>query len=168
MKGKVDTTQLVVIRFLFCVGDKSAPPHILTKLGPLGLKPKDIQAQIDKEAKQWAGVRIFIEIHAQNRACTIKYCPGTSALIIREMGGITGERERKKVKLPPRSGNMSFDQLLKVARIVETEGRSQAKIFDGTVKSVLGTCMTMGCTIDGKHPKVIRDQINAGELICTK
>jgi hypothetical protein len=40
------------------------------------------------------------------------------------MGGFGGERDRKKVKLPPRSGNITFDQVLKVARIVEAEGKS--------------------------------------------
>ncbi len=40
------------------------------------------------------------------------------------MGGIGGERDRKKVKLPARSGNITFDQLLKVARITEAEGKS--------------------------------------------
>jgi len=55
------------------------------------------------------GARIFLEIHAQNRAAKIIARPGTSAYIIKEMGGITGERDRKKVKLPPRSGNITFD-----------------------------------------------------------
>ena len=40
------------------------------------------------------------------------------------MGGFGGERDRKKVKLPPRSGNIAFDQVLKVARVVEAEGKS--------------------------------------------
>ena len=168
MKGKVDTTQLTVLRFLFCVGDKNLPPHVLPKLGPLGLKPKEIHAQVDKECKAWAGVRIFVELHAQNRACKIVYKIGTSAHIIKEMGGVTGERDRKKVKLPPRSGNISFDQLLKVARICEAEGKSNAKGFEGTVKTVLGTCMTMGCTVDGQSPKEVRNKINAGELVCSK
>ena len=35
--------------------------------------------------------------------------PGTSAYVIKEMGGFGGERDRKKVKLPPRSGNITFD-----------------------------------------------------------
>lgn len=138
------------------------------KLGPLGLKAKDITTAIDKDCKAWAGARIFIELHAQNRACKVVAKPGTSAYIIKEMGGVGGERDRKKVKLTPRTGNITFDQVLKVARIVETEGRSQSRQFDGTVKQVLGTCLSVGCTVDGKNPKAIRDMINQGELVCNK
>lgn len=64
MKGKVDQSQLVIIRFFFCVGDKNLPAQMSQKLGPLGLKAKDITTAIDKDCKAWAGARIFIELHA--------------------------------------------------------------------------------------------------------
>lgn len=168
MKGKVDQSQLVVIKTFFCVGDKNLPAHMTQKLGPLGLKAKELTTMIDKECKQWAGGRIFLEIHAQNRAAKIVAKPGTSAYIIKEMGGFGGERDRKKVKLPPRSGNITFDQVLKVARIIESDQRSQSKTFEGTVKQVLGTCLSVGCTVDGKTPKEITAKVNSGELVCSK
>ena len=36
--------------------------------------------------------------------------------------------------------------------------------FKGTVKEVLGTCVSLGCTIDGKSPKEITTLINDGEI----
>ena len=95
-----------------------------------------------------------MELHIQNRACTVVPKPGTTSYIIKEMGGFV-DRDRKKEKLPPRSGNITFDQVLKIARLVEADGRSQSKTFQGTVKQVLGTCLTVGCTVDGKSPKVV-------------
>ncbi len=49
------------------------------------------------------------------------------------MGGFV-PRDRKKEKLPNRTGNITFDQVLKVARLVESEAKSQSKTFEGTVK----------------------------------
>ena len=43
-------------------------------------------------------------------------------------------RDRKKEKLPMRSGNITFDQVLKVARLMEDEGKSNSTKFEGTVK----------------------------------
>lgn len=110
---------------------------------------------------------MFIEIHAQNRNATIKVRPGTSAYLIKEMGGFI-PRDRKKEKLPMRSGNITFDQVLKVARLVEDEKKSNSKTFEGTVTQVLGTCLTLGCTVDGQGPKEITKKVKSGEYKCSK
>lgn len=33
----------------------------------------------------------------------------------------------------------------------------------GTVKEILGTAQSVGCTIDGKHPHDLIEEINSGE-----
>ncbi len=167
MAPKVDVSQLVVIKTFLFVGDKNMPPSMSQKLGPLGLNAKSIGSDIMKSCKEWMGARVFLEIHAQNRKAEIKVKPGTSAYIIREMGGFV-VRDRKKEKLPSRTGNITFDQVLKVARLMEDDGRSFSKEFSGTVKQVLGTCMSVGCTVDGKNPKEITKLVNEGVYKCTK
>ena len=143
------------------------PPSMSQKLGPLGLQAKKLTEQIAKEGKAWLGARIFVEIHAQNRQATIHFKPGTSTYIIKEMGGFV-TRDRKKEKLPNRTGNITFDQVLKVARLVDEEGKTLSKTFEGTVKQVIGTCLTVGCTIDGLSPKDITAKVNSGEYTCSK
>lgn len=39
-----------------------------------------------------------------------------------------------------------------------------AKTFAGTVKQVLGTCLSMGCTVDKLNAKKVIEKINNGEL----
>jgi large subunit ribosomal protein L12e len=34
----------------------------------------------------------------------------------------------------------------------------------GTCKEILGTCQSVGCTVDGQHPHDIIDKINSGEI----
>lgn len=35
----------------------------------------------------------------------------------------------------------------------------------GTVKEILGTCQSVGCTVDGAHPHDKVDDINDGTLV---
>ncbi len=39
-----------------------------------------------------------------------------------------------------------------------------AKRFAGTVKQVLGTCQSLGCTVDKQSPKALIAKINNDEL----
>jgi large subunit ribosomal protein L12e len=44
------------------------------------------------------------------------------------------------------------------------EDKSLAKTLSGTVKSVLGTCLSIGCTVDKQSPKVVMEKIKNGEI----
>ena len=42
--------------------------------------------------------------------------------------------------------------------------KSFSKTFKATVKEVLGTCNSVGCTVDGKAPTAIQKDIDRGEI----
>ncbi len=44
-------------------------------------------------------------------------------------------------------------------------GRSLAREFSGTVKEILGTCVSIGCTVEGKDPREIQKEITTGQRI---
>ena len=44
--------------------------------------------------------------------------------------------------------------------------KSMAVGFEGTVKEILGTCVSLQCTIDGKSPKEVTALVNDGEIKC--
>lgn len=60
------------------------------------------------------------------------------------------------------SGNITFDDILAVARTMRP--RSMARELQGTVKEILGTAHSVGCTIDGRPPHDLIDDINSGAL----
>ena len=39
-----------------------------------------------------------------------------------------------------------------------------ARKLEGTVKEILGTAQSVGCTIDGRNPHDLIDAINSGEM----
>lgn len=60
------------------------------------------------------------------------------------------------------SGNISIDDVISIAR--QMKPRSMAKHLSGTVKEILGTAQSVGCTIDGKLPHDVIDEINDGTV----
>ena len=59
-------------------------------------------------------------------------------------------------------GNITMDQIIDIARTMRS--RSIARKLAGTVKEILGTAQSVGCTIDGSHPHDKIDEINEGTL----
>jgi large subunit ribosomal protein L12e len=102
----------------------------------------------------------MVQLKCQNRAAEITINPSSSALLIKELGNY--ERDRKKVKNVNHKGNLTLEQVKKVAKVIEE--KSMSKNFAGTVKSVLGTCLSLGCTVDKQSPKQIIAKINNNEI----
>ena len=43
-------------------------------------------------------------------------------------------------------------------------GKSKSIELKGSAKEILGTAVSLGCTIDGRSPKDYTEMINSGEL----
>lgn len=62
------------------------------------------------------------------------------------------------------SGNITFDDVVATARVMRP--RSMARALSGTIKEVLGTAQSVGCTIDGRAPHDVIEDINSGAMEC--
>jgi ribosomal protein L11 len=125
-------------------GDESLAKDIamhVAAANPQFVKPEQVPAAVVEKEKE-----IQIEIAVQNRQCTVKMLPTATPLLIEALKK-TG-RDRKKQKEWKYDGNISFDQVLKVAEQMREAKKSLAKEFSGTVKEVLGTCVSLGCTVE--------------------
>ncbi|MRA75917.1 50S ribosomal protein L11, partial [Bacillus thuringiensis] len=60
------------------------------------------------------------------------------------------------------SGNLALEEVITIARTMSD--RSMARTLAGTCKEILGTCQSVGCTVDGSHPHDIIDGINSGDV----
>ena len=58
----------------------------------------------------------MVQLRCQNRAAEITVNPTSSALIIKELGNY--ERDRKKVKNVNHKGDLTFDQIKKIAKVI--------------------------------------------------
>ena len=89
----------------------------------------------------------------------VSLVPSAAALVIKALK--EPERDRKKTKNIKHNGNISLDDVIEIAKVMQP--RSMAKDLSGTVKEILGTCVSVGCTVDGKDPKDLQQEIIDGD-----
>jgi large subunit ribosomal protein L12e len=146
---------------LRAVGGEVAPTASLApKVGPLGLSPKKIGDDIAKNTKEWKGLKVTVKLTIQNRQAQVSIVPSASSLLIKALK--EPPRDRKKVKNILHDGNITFDDILGAARIMQE--RSMAKTLAGVCKEMLGTAYSIGCTVDGDHPTDVIEKINNGDI----
>ncbi len=141
-------------------GEVTSAAALAPKCGPLGMPPKKVGEDIQKATLDWRGIKIEIEMMVQNRNCFITVLPTAAPLIIKALK--EGPRDRKKQKNVKHNGNLKMDDVVDIAK--KLRPKSMAVEFSGTVKEVLGTCVSLGCTIDGKSAKEVTSLIDAGEI----
>lgn len=122
--------------------------------------PKKVGEDIAKATGDWKGLRVTVQLTIQNRQAAVSVVPSASSLVIRALK--EPPRDRKKEKNIKHSGNISLDEVIDIARTMRS--RSLAKELSGTVKEILGTAFSVGCTVDGQNPKDLTDAITAGEV----
>ncbi|XP_035828068.1 60S ribosomal protein L12 isoform X2 [Aplysia californica] len=141
-------------------GEVPATSSLAPKIGPLGLSPKKIGDDIQKGTADWKGLKITVKLIVQNRQAKVEVVPSAAALIIRALK--EPPRDRKKVKHVKHSGNITLDDIIKIAR--QMRPRSMAKVLGGTCKEVLGTAQSIGCTIDKMAPHTVIEKIDSGDI----
>eukprot|EP00884_Botryococcus_braunii_P016496 jgi/Botrbrau1/352/Bobra.110_2s0011.1 len=161
MPPKFDPSQVVEVYVRATGGEVGAASSLAPKIGPLGLSPKKIGEDIAKEtAKDWKGLRVTVKLTVQNRIAKVSVIPSAAALVIKALN--EPPRDRKKEKNIKHSGNLALDQIIEIARVMRD--RSCARVLAGTVKEILGTAVSVGCTVDGSDPREVQAQIDAEEI----
>ena len=159
MPPKFDPNEVKVIYVRVTGGEVGAVSSLAPKVGPLGLSPKKVGDDIAKATKEWAGLRVTAKLNVQNRQAKVEVCPSAAALIIKALK--EPSRDRKKVKNIVHNGNITMDDIIRIARIMRP--RSLSKKFEGTVLEMLGTAQSVGCKVDGEDPHDLIEQIHEGE-----
>ena len=67
-----------------------------------------------------------------------------------------------KVKHVKHNGSVSFEEVINIARIMRP--RSMAKTLKGTVKEILGSANSVGCSIDGQNPRDVQEAVENDEM----
>ncbi|XP_064141593.1 large ribosomal subunit protein uL11-like [Loxodonta africana] len=159
---KFDPNEIKVVYLRCTGGEVGATCALAPKIGHLGLSPKKVGDDIAKATGDWKGLRITVKLTIQNRQAQIEVVPSASALIIK--GLKEPPRDRKKQKNIKHSGNITFDEIVGIAP--QMQHRSLARELSGTIKEILGTAQSVGCSVVGHHPHDIIDDINSGAVEC--
>jgi len=141
-------------------GGKATPgPPLGPALGPLGVPvPKIIQA-INEKTKDFEGMQVPVKVIVDPATKEFEIevgIPPVSALIKKELGIEKGTKDGSAV------GNLTLEQVIKIARMKRAQ--SLAKELKGVVKEVIGTCVSMGVTIEGKPAKEFIKEVDKLEI----
>jgi large subunit ribosomal protein L12e len=106
------------------------------------------------------GLRVTVKLTIQNRQAAVSVVPSASSLVIKALK--EPPRDRKKEKNIKHTKSIPLDEIIEIAKTMRF--KSLAKDLKGTVKEILGTAFSVGCQVDGRSPKDISDDIEAGEI----
>ena len=141
-------------------GGKATPaPPLGPALSPLGLNVGKIVQEINEKTKSFAGMKVpvVIEVDASKNYTITVGSPPTSALIKAEAKADKGAGNPKtEVK-----GNITFDQVKKIAEM--KMGKLNSYNIRSACREIIGSCNSMGITVDGKHAKEAQKDFAAGK-----
>jgi len=148
------------VEALLSGGEATAGPPLGPALGPLGVNVLQIVNRINELTKAYAGmkvpVRVIVDIDTKEFEVEIG-TPTTSALVVKELGIEKGSGNPKAEK----AGNLTVDQVVKIA-LMKLPG-SYALTAKTAAKEILGTCVSMGITVDGRDPRDVQKEISEGK-----
>lgn len=140
-------------------GKASAAPPLGPALGPKGVNIGKVVADINTKTKDFAGMQVPVKVIIDTETKTYEIEIGTppaSALVKQE----AGIKKAAGNPLTDVAGDLSFDQVMKISRM--KDGNLTGKNTKMKVKEIVGTCRSMGITIDGKKAVDVHSEIDAG------
>ncbi len=140
-------------------GKATAGPPIGPALGPLGLNVVEVVNKINELTKDFQGMKVPVKIIVD--PATKKYelkvgTPPASALILRKANIEKGAGDSNPV------GNITMKDIVEIAKMKKDD--LLGKDLKAKAKEIVGTCISMGITIDGLYPKEIIKKIDEGEF----
>ena len=148
-----------VVELIVSGGQANAGPPLGPALGPLGVNIVAIVNKINEITKEYAGMKVPVKISVDTEEKTFEVSVGTptaSALIVAELKVEKGSGTPNTVKI----GDLSMEQILKIAKIKGPQLLSPT--VKKATKELLGTCVSLGVTVEGKDPREVQKDVDAG------
>ncbi|MBC7130570.1 50S ribosomal protein L11 [Candidatus Bathyarchaeota archaeon] len=148
-----------VVELLVSGGQATAGPPLGPALGPLGVNIMAIVNKINELTKDFSGMKVPVKVTVDTETKEFEVSVGTptaSALIISELKVEKGSGNPKEQKV----GNLSMEQVIRIAKIKRPQ--LLASSLKSAVKEILGTCVSMGVTVEGKDPREVIKEIDEG------
>ena len=149
-----------IIKALIEGGKASAGPPLGPALGPLGVNIMQIINTINEKTKQFDGMKVPVKVIVDPKTKNFEIEVGTppaSSLIFKELGLEKGSGSAGTHKI----GNLTMDQAIKVVKM--KYDNLLGKELKQKTKEVIGTCVSIGVTVEGKKPQEIQKAIDEGE-----
>jgi large subunit ribosomal protein L11 len=149
-----------IVELLVSGGQATAGPPLGPALGPLGVNVMMIVNKINELTKDYAGMKVPVKVAVDPETKEFEVSVGTptaSALIVSELKIEKGSGTPNTAKV----GDLNMEQVLRITKIKRHE--LLAKNLKVAAKEILGSCVSMGVTVDGKDPREVQKEIDEGK-----
>lgn len=148
-----------VLKVLVDGGKASAGPPLGPALGPMGVNIMEVINAINEKTKQFEGMKVpvTLTVDASTKDFEVEVgTPPTSALILKELGVEKGSGDPTRTKV----GNLTIEQVKKVAEMKKSSmlGKREKE----RALEIIGSCVSVGVTVEGKDPKDMQKEIKDG------
>jgi len=150
---------IMIIKLIVDGGEMKPGPTVAQKIGPLGINMGKVISDVNVATKEFKGIKVPVSIDVDPKSKTYKIevsSPPTSELLKKELGAEKGSGDHKKNKI----GNISIETVIRVAKTKHSS--MLAKEFKSAVKSVVGSCVSLGILVENKLGNELERDIEAG------
>lgn len=135
-------------------------PALSQKLGPAGIPMPQVITKVNEATKDFKGMKVPVEleIDANTKEIQVKvFSPPVSELLKKELGIEKASGMQAKIN----SANASIEQIISVAK---TKFQNLlCKDLKAAVKTVAGSCVSLGILIENKSPIEVIEEIDKGK-----
>ena len=146
---------------LLAEGGNLAPnPGLSQKLGPIGLNMNQVIQKVNEATQNFKGLKVPVEldVDASTKQFEVKvFSPPVSELLKKELGIEKGSGTQKKMNV----ANASIEQIISVAKTKLPNMLSRN--LKNAVKTVVGTCVSLGVLVESKNPSEVEKEIDEGK-----
>ena len=149
----------MIVKLLIEGGDMKPNAAISQKLGPMGINIGKVIQDVNKATSSFKGMKVPVELDVNPKTKNFSVNvspPPTAELIKKELAIELGSGQAKKVKV----GNISIEQVIKIAGIKYPN--MTASSFKAAVRSVVGSCVSLGVLVENKEAKEAEKEILQG------
>ena len=148
------------IKILAEGGELKPGPALSQKLGPAGINLNAVISTVNEATKAFKGLKVPVEldVNISTKEFTVEvFSPPVSELLKKELGVEKGSGAQAKLFI----GNLSIEQIISVAKTKLPNLLS--KTLKTAVKTVVGTCVSLGILVESKSPVEIEAEIEEGK-----
>lgn len=149
------------IKLLVEGGTMKPGPALSQQLGPAGINMGQVISKINEATKEFNGLKVPVEldINTATKTFDVKvFSPPVSELLKKQLGIEKGSGEQKKMF----AGNASIEDIIAVAKAKFQN--MLCKDLKSAVKTVAGTCVSLGILIEDQSAVDIVSQIAEGNF----
>jgi large subunit ribosomal protein L11 len=149
------------VELIVAGGQATAGPPLGPALGPLGINIMQVVNKINELTREYAGMKVPVKISVNPEDKTFDVTVGVptcSALLVSELKVEKGSGTPNSAKI----GDVNMEQIIRIAKIKRPE--LLARTLKAAAKEVMGTCVSMGVTVEGKDPREAQTDVDEGKF----